>query len=561
MALGMHMFRKHQGKLLLTLGVTLMVAWLGGGMLTRMFSPGDYAGRAFGEKVTNAELRGSFNALRLLGKRRDVSEDEAWAYLVMQKEADRLRIKVSEDEVTETIRQWVESQVRDTNADPDMVYAAILKETGYGDNAVRYIFRRQLAVGKLQQMVAAAYQPPDWQLWRQYAEMMMKVRLKRLAVPAEPLEAGVPLPTAEEVASYFEERKAGYVIPAKATVEYAALLDADVERIVPVTEDEIEEYYEKNKVEEYLLPLEEQDLGEAEEAGGDTAAGEETAGGQEPQPLEAAYRPLAEVRDEIRRKLLGINANSLLSDVFIDYRLPENDDLKMLAEKYGLSYFKLPALAADEVDGLGPLSSATGSDNVPVTDEIFAPADRGGSGGGELRSAESPGGNFLYRVALLTEARQAELAEIKEQVEADLVASRALDVAMEKAGEILDDVKANGWKTYEEDAAYNVQETELTNTLPVAGLMEAAMGIEGGGFGAVVRGDDAAHVFQVLEIDEPGIEEFDRGKGYLKLWASYSQRQAFVGRWQADLVERAGIEIRNAPEEEPERAGEPAPLL
>ncbi|MCD6405967.1 MAG: hypothetical protein J7M19_09085 [Planctomycetes bacterium] len=595
MAFGMHFFRKHQGKLILILGVALMITWFVGGAIMSLLSPEQVEGKMFGRKVTRREYTLASDLVRIMRLGEQPSKNDVWLFLAMQHEADRLGVKVTREEVTEGLRQWVGLHTKARQENLDAAYTMLLERLRLGDEAVRLAMRKQLGAMKLLEIVAGVYQPSDAELWQKFVEMRLEVKLKTLAVPAGDFVKEVPAPGDDDLAAYYQDNSSAYTIPPHATVEYAALLKDDVADVITISDDQILQYYEENKVEEFLLPLEEQDLGEAgqntdteaaeetdesaetppkpeaEETSGDTAAATEPGpANAEASPVadssEPRYKALSDVTDQIKGKLVESRINALLSDIYADYLQQENKNLEELAKRYGLKYFKVGPFSKNDPKKLGKIADATvkmDRARVPIMQDIFP--EEGSPGRREdsfdsLKDAKGPEGHFLYRVMSLDLAREPALEEVKSQVKADYITGKADELAQAEARTILDRIKTGGWQAAETGAEYDIEETEVSGEAGSPALLEAAVDVEKSAFGGPVLDGNIAIVFQVIERREPGVEEFDRSKRYLRLWTSYAGRQAFVDRWKEDLLKRADIQTAKDSGEEGEEEPEPQGL-
>lgn len=590
MAFGMHFFRKHQGKLLLILGVTLMVTWFVGGALMRILAPEPIEGKMFGRKVTRSQYSLASQLVRIMRLGQQPSKKDVWLFLAIQHEADRLGVKVTKEEVTEGLRQWVALHTKARQENLDTAYAMLLERLRLGDAVVRLAMRKQLGAMKLLEIVTETYQPSDAELWQKFVEMRLELKLKTLGVPAENFVKEVAAPSDADLDAYYRNHTSAYTIPPQATVEYAALLKNDVASVVTVSDEEIQQYYEENKVEEFLLPLEKQGLTEtgqnanattgketdkpgknaptpkAEKTPGNIAAptepgAEASSAADSSQPR---YKPLSEVADQIKSKLIESKINALVSDIYADYLQQENKNLEELAKRYGLKYFKVGPCSKDDPKKLGKLANATVKKNqskIPVIQDIFpeeGSPNQGDDSFDNLRDANGPDGHFLYRVISLEPAREPALEEIKSRVRADYITGKADELAQAEAQKILEKLKTGGWQAARIGPKYDIKEVEVSSEAGSPALLKAAVDVAQNAFGGPVLEGDTAIVFQVIERREPGVEEFDKSKKYLRLWTSYTGRQAFVDKWKEDLLKRA--DIRTASDSAEKSRETPKPL-
>jgi len=585
MAFGMNFFRKYQGRLLLVVVVLLMVTWFIGGALMRLLTPASAAGMMFGERVSTVDFSDARIILTTLRLGTAPADTDIWRFLVLQHEADRLGIPRPKEAGNQDVVGWIKASMGVQDKDVNAVYQWILTTGRVSDGQFRYALAQELRVSRLIEMVAGAALPTDEEAWKLYVKEELKVKLRTLRVTTEEMKSKVAKPDEAQLAAFYGTKKAAYKEPAKATVEYIAALKKDYAKLVPVSDEEVRDYYEKNKTEEFLLPPAASTASEvASPASGSTASeiGSSTSAAASPAaeavagatPAEASpagstasevaragstasetaaeesiYKPFSQVAGEIRDKLMAQKADGLISDAQVDAARDKSLTLKQVADNYGLPYFQVGPISRGHEDELAGLAAAATGERTSAVDAIFS-----GTTTGEAEIAKGPEGSFLFRVSAFEPEREPPLAEVKDAVEADYVKAEAEKLAMAEAGKMLEQLKTAGWGEYETNPRYDVTDTSLTRELKFPALFDAATTVDKGAFGGPVLGPDGAYAFQVMERKEPDARGFEGAKLILKYQAMGGMSTSFRRHWEDELVKSAKVEQFQAAAGEPSRA-------
>lgn len=550
MAFGMNFFRRYQGRLLLALGVFLMVIWSVGGSLARWARPEPVAGKAFGEKVSLEEFAIAERTVQILRLGMETTRDDVWEFVVLSREADRYGIQVSDEEVTEGLRSWVAGNTGANAENLDAAYRSILAENrGLSDSILRAAIRKRVMIAKLQSAIAVAGIPSDAAAWQRYRKDGLQVRVKTLTVPSAGFTGAVEKPAPEELTAYYEENISRYATGQRAVVQYAAAFSSEYGKLFPVTDDEIAEYYEEHKAEDYTLAVELESTSSQIEGlsldstGAAALEVDADAAAEEAEQPEPSYRPLEEVTEEIRATLSAKKAEEIINDAKIEFNYHKDWSLEQVAGQYGLPFFETAPFAADDPVKLMHLQDAIVPDYTPIMEAIFpTPPQRG-------VVVETPEGLFLWTVTSMEEPRQKEFDEVAQEIESELLLVKAGSLAMEKAAELLKDLEASGWEKFA-GGEYPVAEPAMAGDLAFEELTQAAMEVETGDFGGPVLGPDGAYIFEMLERREPTIAEFDMFKLQIKQMYAAQDVRAFLEDWRDDLMKRADIQKEGTYEDE-----------
>ena len=597
MAFGMGFFRRHSGKLLGVLVALLMVSWLAAGPIMRMLTPETSRGTIFGEKVSDYDFRSAASALRLLRGDR-FTEDDIWRMLAVLHEADRLDVRVTPEEITMAVRDWIAMMTRAGEADLNEAYELFLAQNRITDEFVRFAWGKNLRASKVRQIFGGAFHVTEAEKWRRFTRMRLKVGVKKLSLGVSEFTDAVIPPAEDQLRAYFDENSETYRIPERTTLAYVILRDEDVTNLVDISDEEVEEYYEENKVAEFLLPLVEQDIGEEEpgaleptdavieaelaaleptdaDAQGDGAPGDD----EDDASDEPLYRPLSEVADRIRATLREREINAVLSDIQADYLMQETKDLGALAESYAIEYVETPPLSAGDEEEAGILAEAITSTGQTVLAQVLLAAPAMNEFPmRSLRDAQGADGRILYAIQSYEAESQPAFEQVEEHVRADFIEREAARLAISKAADLKAKIESDGWETLA--PGYLVEEVTFANDSPSPELVEAGASVEEGGFGGPVLSMAAAHVFEVKQRVEPTWEEFQEAQAAenrlaplvmqfgaetvaryfaelelekqvaIEVGRRQEEMRDFVARWEDSLLERARL-TRSEP-------GEPA---
>ena len=147
-----------------------------------MFTPKPTAGSIFGEAVSLQAYGEAQTALGFFDPQRRPTEQEVWKFLVLQHEADRLGITVSEAEVTNAIRQWVQAVTGADESNLDNAYRQLLYQLRTSHEHASFVIAKHLRLDKLRSMIAGAAAPTDAEAWMFYVQDRVQLKLKTLRI-------------------------------------------------------------------------------------------------------------------------------------------------------------------------------------------------------------------------------------------------------------------------------------------------------------------------------------------------------------------------------------------
>jgi len=547
-------------------------------------------GTIFGETVSGKRAYNlARNLIPFFGENRPSDPEmfaHAWQLLIMDREADRCGIAVSDSEMTEFLTSRF--------AGPDgsfeaARYAEFLQRSGVNRAEYEETLRLLLRDFKVRSAVHQSIALPEEEAWMWYTQDRQRVKARYVMLDAHTLSK-LTSPSEEEVHAFYEKYKdipkltgpydAGYQRPEHVKIEYVLASREKFEESATVSEDDILDYYEEHKA-DYAVPE-----NEDAEISGDSAAAEETdEAADEDAP---AYKPLAEVRPQIVEKLRREAADTAMEEtmkqvnkaIWEALEVPFGSqqagvaDLKEIAAQFGLTYVETDFFAAADCAKI-----------LPGAPELRRKAFNQGMGGlgvvsPRLKARE---GEFVFRVLESQPPEPRPFEEVQDDVTkhcrlktaADLaqtIASRAgeapdFDTAAETIRSAVADLLAD-LETPDDgkgpEAYFTVAETDFFGRVQVsrfggrehryhlgAGLpgnatstnfADAAFNLNDGETALVVDSEQTPKYFFVLErtgVEFPSREDFEQEKDRVMPRLLSDKRTDVVETWQADLRARA----------------------
>lgn len=441
-------------------------------------------------------------------------------------------------------------------------FDAVLRQSGI--RAQDYLDNRA-KVARRQQMVEAAtdgIKMPDAMLKALALYQGESRSADYITIPVEKADA-IPAPSDEVLKTYFDAQKDEYKAPEYRKVTYVKLEPADIADPSAVTQDEINEYYEKNKsrygtVEQRTI----EQLSFADEAAANAAQEKIAAGasfldiGKEQGKTEddlklgtfeksaipdqtiadaafalaengvspvvkggfgpvilrvtkidpAHVKPLSEVEAEIRTTLANNIAASSISGIHDSYEQQRSDGASMADVAKSLS---LKTVTVDAVDAEGNDPSGKPVE-LPNGQALLAAAFQAEQGFDNDALTMGNVGYLWYQIDGVTPARDRTLDEVKDKV----VAAWKGEEAVKRLNQRLEDLKKrlDGGATLDAIASELGLEkqtkrgiTRSTNDADIGSAAAAQIfrGPDGFTGTAAAPSDDAQILFKVTEVTEP----------------------------------------------------------
>ncbi len=551
--------RRHERTVMVVLAVTLAVSFGAGSGLPRMIRSalGGFLGRGegagtvvaymFDEPVTEDDF-GWFSVRWGRFPFAVENIDEAWTAFAAVRLAQRLGIRVSDDELKKQV--WSLPVFFDDPQDPQgrfsrERYEALLSSRKMSKPDFEETMREFLAVLKLRSLLFDTALVTSAEVWPQYRDRNLSYRTAAVRYPVEDYLADVPEPSEEELAAFFEQQKEGrYRQPERIQVEVlAAPYDAFAGEL-EVTEEEARAYYEAHP-DLFPAPADPQEAGE--------------------KPL-AAVRPFDEAREEVLEKLrldrARERAEAALDDVRKQLLAEPETTLASLAEASDgkLQSATTEFFASDELADV-PLLGESFSPDSPLLASLFR-LDESKREVSSVIAGEDA--SVLCRLLARERARVPTLEEVKEEVASDLQRDRAAELARQTAASLSDELTEKGLSLTSEEVKGRGLEVTVSSWYKAydSDAPDFAKGVPGHKAGdmAALKTADAAYLIEVLETRPPTEAEFQADVEQEKRFTEMiSRRWVLPSRWDAIVRRETGLEVLKPPEEEQEEPGDLEP--
>lgn len=267
------------------------------------------------------------------------SEEQVVRAMLLAKEASANGIVVSDAAINDFLAQWTNNLVR-----PEQ-FREIIAGLRLGPVAVsqRDLFdaiRTELAARNMFVLFQTGFSgdPPGWR-WDAFRRLEQQATIEAVPVVVESLADEVPAPSGDELRTFFERYKGdlararsdepGFREPHRAKFQYlVARRDAALDKAKgEITDEQIADFYEKNKETMFRAKDSKDDEKKSDEKKDDAAGADDTKKSDEadkPDEKAAAgktddapkYEPLEKVKDQIRDRLATEQADRTIDAVF-----------------------------------------------------------------------------------------------------------------------------------------------------------------------------------------------------------------------------------------------------
>jgi len=171
----------------------------------------------------------------------------------MEYEANRLGIKVSNDEIADRIRQILPAAFNgDVPIPPDQYSALVQTRTNMTVSQFEDAVRESMLQEKFQKLVTDGISVGPAELQDEFVYRNQKVKLDYAYIKPEDLQAKINVDDAEVKAAY-EKNKGQYQIPEKRVVRYAIVDVNQIRQSLQISDDQLKAQYQKN-IQDYQVP-------------------------------------------------------------------------------------------------------------------------------------------------------------------------------------------------------------------------------------------------------------------------------------------------------------------
>ncbi len=477
------LMRKHSKSILIKVVTGLIaVVFITWGVFTIKDSPGSKVAYVNGDLITGIEYQtiyrdmlnafqqqyreywneGLIKAFNLKQRALDMLIDKK----LIEQEAERLGLKVTEEEAADTILQYPAFQVNGT-FDPER-YRSLLQNNRMEASEFESRIKTQLLEQKLRDFINCFLPLTESAIKNFYTYKNEMVKIGFISLDPDDFQTDIEVSDSERQ-KYFEKNKEKYRVPEKIKITYLEVDSADFQDSITVTENEIKGFYELNR---------------------------------------GSYEVPAKVR--ARHTLLKVSPDAPESEVKsvkeealkILERAESGEDFSELAEKYSqgptsahggdLGYFKRGEMAK------------------PFEDLAFSlkPGDIGGP-------VRTQFGWHIVKVEDKNEAKIKSLSEVRDQIRARVIKDIADDMAHEKVLDLMDRMPYNiDLVEYASESGFQTKETEYFSkggAIPGIGddkkLRESVYSLSQGDISKAIKHNGKYYVIQVVGRKDPYIPE------------------------------------------------------
>ena len=203
--------------------------------------------------------------------------------LVLLRKARELGIRVSDEELVQTIRSQPLLLNDQKQFDPDRYqrYVIYLNNLGVSETQFEESMREEVVLSELRALIATAVQVTPTALQLAYTPLREQTIIDYVEFDAADHQEHFDIKD-DEAKAFYEQNREKFRKPALVKVRYVYFTISDARKSVTLADDEITEYYDRNE-DKYL-------------------------------DAEKKPKPLADVKDEVKKDLLDLRADRLAGD-------------------------------------------------------------------------------------------------------------------------------------------------------------------------------------------------------------------------------------------------------
>lgn len=422
--------------------------------------------------------------------------------LLAMKEAKSLGIKVSKDDVSDSIASMPVFQ-RNGKFDFDQ-YQQVLRSNHMTAKDFEEGQKAEVLLKKVRQSVRDKAVVTDADALARYKKENDRLELEYVAYAPSDVAAEVKLSEAD-LNGYLQQNSNAFKTAEKVAISYILLDPSSMAAKTTVTEDEIQSFYQKNI---------------------DRWQGKD------------GIQPLADVKEKVKADALRQKVGKLVFEQAADalYKNIKSGDLNLIAGVLKQKIHETPLFTAD-----APAPGLAGeTELIKKAFEL-----KQGELGGPVEAAK---GIYILKVRERKESAVPALSAIRGAVEAKAKSSRAIELAREKADDAVKRLSAK--------ATINTQSTgsfgfSAKGEIPKIGaspeIVEAAFKLSAGQAPAApFKVGNRWYAVRVKSRTEAPKAQFDTTKEELKKKMLPQKQEEALAQWAKGLREKAKIEINQA---------------
>ncbi len=469
---------------------------------------------------------------------------EAVQHLLLLRKAKELGIHVTDDQVVQQIRALPIMLNEQKQFEPNNYqrYMILLNNLDISEPMFEEVIREEIILGQLRSLISSAAEIPPAELRLSYNMLQEQTTIDYAELNAADHKDTSNV-TDEDAKSYYGLNQEKFRTPAMVKVQYVYFTISDAKKSVTLGDDEISEYYERNK-------------GKYVDASG--------------QP-----KPLADVKDELKQDLLDLRAERLAGDraTALTVKLvPQTGgatpDFTKIATDAGLTI--------KETDFFDLRSPVKGVDAGPVFNQAAFAL------GPDVPFSDPVHGKDGYYVLAYVGSRPSEIPtfeEVKTQVIDQIRHQRAYDATVKQGRELNVKVKAAvaAGKNFADTCkslGLAVKTSEpftliggATNLPYASSIKEVVLGMATNAVSDFLTTPNGGIFFHLKQREEPKPLESEPVRRQLEAQLLQQDRQSLFEDWansvmkaeQVDYKRRAPVPQRGSPTGEPAPEEQPAP--
>lgn len=164
---------------------------------------------------------------------------------VLAYEAERLGFRVTEAELAQTIRSLLPQLYQDGKFIGQQYYAEYLAQQNLTIPQFEANVRKQMLLTRLQNLAAEGAIVTPEEIEREYRRRFVRIKLDYIAIPVSKLRAEVK-PTAQDIQNYFQQNRVMFQIPEKRSFDVLVIDELKVGERIQLPEAEIRRAYQAN---------------------------------------------------------------------------------------------------------------------------------------------------------------------------------------------------------------------------------------------------------------------------------------------------------------------------
>ena len=171
--------------------------------------------------------------------------DSLVADKILLQEADRMGLRVTDEEVRQAILEFPAFQAPTGGFVGEERYRQTLRSSGYTVDSFEHMIRTQLLGQMVRDVLSANLFVSDEDVLASYKDQIEQAKIRFVQLPSSSMASEV-IASPEEIEAYFDEHKEELRIPERRVVDYLLLDQNALRDTLELSDDELFEYYEAN---------------------------------------------------------------------------------------------------------------------------------------------------------------------------------------------------------------------------------------------------------------------------------------------------------------------------